>query len=200
MKKLLIAIAALTIGVSANAASYCWGMLSADYLAPDGSGYNVDEDLNLYSGGTAFLYLGTVAYNDGFDTSGATYLAYAGYDDVNYGYGKALDLDTSSMDTSSAVDAAGGQAYSIVFVDADVTSLDDPSIGNYIILTGESTSEYDPGLEASYAAFMNYDATPGSGEYAWSPVSSGPDPIPEPTSGLLLLLGMAGLALKRKKA
>ena len=29
---------------------------------------------------------------------------------------------------------------------------------------------------------------------------AGPSPIPEPTSGLLLLLGVAGLALKRKRA
>ena len=29
---------------------------------------------------------------------------------------------------------------------------------------------------------------------------SGPGPVPEPTSGLLLLLGVAGLALKRKRA
>ena len=32
---------------------------------------------------------------------------------------------------------------------------------------------------------------------AWS---TGPTPVPEPTSGLMLILGMAGLALKRKRA
>ena len=196
MKKLLIVIAALAIGLSANAASYCWGMLSADYLAPDGSGYDDGEGLNLYSGGTAFLYLGTVAYDNGFVTTGATYLDHAGYDAVNYGYGRALDLDTTAMGSSTDVLAAGGQAYSIVFVDANVTSLDDSNIENYIIITGTSENGYDPGTETSFAQMMDYTATPGSGSYAWSSAEA----VPEPTSGLLLLLGMAGLALKRKRA
>jgi len=33
-----------------------------------------------------------------------------------------------------------------------------------------------------------------------SPASQGYTAVPEPTSGLLLILGMAGLALKRKRA
>jgi len=33
----------------------------------------------------------------------------------------------------------------------------------------------------------------------WYSVAT-PSPIPEPTSGLLMLLGVAGLALKRKRA
>ena len=199
MKKLLIAVAALAIGVTANAATYCWGIASYDYLGPDGSGYDDGEGMNLYSGATAFLYLGTVAYDNGFVTDSATYIASSGYDAANYGYGVGLDQDTSSMDANAAVDGTGGQAYSIVLVDAAVSSLDDASIENYIILTGTSGSEYDPGLEINYATFLNYSTIGGDG-VAWSPVSSGPEPIPEPTSGLLLLLGMAGLALKRKKA
>ena len=35
---------------------------------------------------------------------------------------------------------------------------------------------------------------------AATPFSDAPGPVPEPTSGLLLLLGVAGLALKRKRA
>ena len=201
MKKLLIAIAALAIGVSANAATYCWGLSSYDYLGPDGSGYDADEGMNLYSGGTAFLYLGTIAYDNGFVTDSATYITKGGYDAVNYGYGKGLDLDISSMDANDAVDVNGGQAYSIVLVDADVASLDDASIGNYIIITGTSGSEFDPGLEINYASFINFDATPGTAPYTWTETSSAPpEPIPEPASGLLVLLGVAGLALKRKQA
>ena len=200
MKKLLIAAATLVIGLSVNAATYCWGLVSYDYLGPDGSGYSVADDMNLYSGGTAFLYLGTIAYDNGFVTDTATYIAHSGYDSANYGYGVGLDQDTSSMDTSAAVDAAGGQAYSIVLVDAAVSSLDDANIQNYIIITGTSGSEFDPGLEANYATFVDYSVIGGDG-VAWTATSSAPpEPIPEPTSGLLVLLGVAGLALKRKKA
>ena len=71
------------------------------------------------------------------------------------------------------------------------TSLDDKNIKNYIILTGTSTAEYDPVAELSYAGMIDTSVIGGQGT-AWTPV-------PEPTSGLLMLLGMAGLALKRKR-
>ena len=196
MKKLLITIAALAIGLSLNAASYHWGLQSYEYLGPDGSGYDSDLGGNFYSGGTAFLYLGTVAYDNGFVTDGTTYLGYAGYNEDIFGYGTD-NADVTTLPSNADVDAAGGQTYSIVFVDANVTSLDDPNIENYIIVTGTSENGFDPGTETSYAQMVNYDATPGSGSYAWAPAA---EPVPEPTSGLLLLLGMAGLALKRKRA
>ena len=45
------------------------------------------------------------------------------------------------------------------------------------------------------------DTTPSAeGWGGWYQVSDGATPTPEPTSGLLLLLGVAGLALKRKRA
>ena len=196
MRKLLIAFAAMSIGVAAQAASYCWGIQSFDYLGPDGSGYDSDVGANVWSGGTAFLYLGTVAYDNGFDTTSATFVNSSQFDDVNYGYGVLDVSDISSLPTSDAISAAGGQAYSIVLVDAQVSSLDDAAINNYIILSGTSTGEYDPIAEASYAYFIDTTTVIGGDGVAWAPAEA----IPEPTSGLLLLLGMAGLALKRKKA
>ena len=199
MKRLMIAIAALSMAISANAGAYYWGLQSFDYTGPDGSGYDSDMGANLWANGTAFLYLGTVAYDNGFDTAGATYLANAGFDDTNFGYGYIDATDVSSLPTSSDVDATGGQAYSIVLVDAaGVTSLDDGAIENYIIVTGTSSGEYDPGTETSFASFLNTSTVIGGDGVAWAPASA--EPIPEPTSGLLLLLGMAGLALKRKRA
>ena len=198
MKKLLIAFAALIVGVTANAASYNWGLTSYDYLGPDGSGYSDADGMNLYSAGTAFLYLGTITYDNGFKTDGATFLSSAGYDDGMYAYGQVDDSDVTALPSNDSVLAAGGQAYSIVLVDTNASSLDDASIQNYIIVTGESTSSYDPGTEMTYASFVDWTTVIGGDGVAWSPASA--EPIPEPTSGLLLLLGMAGLALKRKRA
>ena len=199
MKKLLIAIAVLAMGFSANAAAYYWGLQSYDYLGPDGSGYDADMGANLWSGGTAFLYLGTVAYNDGFQTDGATYVARGGYDDTTYGYGVLDASDVSALPTNADIAGAGGQAYSIVLVDANVSSLDDANIENYIIITGTSTGQYDPGTESSYAEFVDFTTSIGGTGVAWASASA-PLDSPEPTSGLLMLLGMAGLALKRKRA
>ena len=197
---MIIALSALAIGLSANAGAYYWGMQSYDYLGPNGEGYDADLGGNYYSGGTAFLYLGTVAYDDGFVTSGATYLTSSGYDENIFGYG-IDNSDLSILPSNSAVDSAGGQAYSIVFVDAQVSSLEDDSINNYIILTGTSDSFYDPGTESTAASFTDFSTVIGGDGVAWTATSSAPpEPIPEPTSGLLVLLGVAGLALKRKKA
>lgn len=199
MKKLIVALAALTIGISANAASYYWGIQSFDYLGPDGSGYDSDLGMNNYMGATAFLYLGTVTYDNGFVTDGATFVASAGYDDAMMGYGVLDNSNPSALPTSSDINAAGGQAYSIVLVDATgVTSLDDGAIQNYIIVTGTSTGEYDPGTETSFASLLDTSTVIGGDGVAWSPASA--EPIPEPTSGLLMMLGIAGLALKRKRA
>ena len=49
--------------------------------------------------------------------------------------------------------------------------------------------------QATSTTLIAFGSAPGSWEGG-----STPAPIPEPTSGLLLLLGMAGLALKRKRA
>jgi hypothetical protein len=192
MKKLMIAIAAVAMGFAANASSYWWGIQSFDYTGPDGSGYDADMGANLWSGGTAFLYLGTVSYDNGFKTGDATQIAYAGFDDASFGYGVLDNSDVSLLPTSDAINAAGGQAYSIVLVDTMATSLDDKNIKNYIILTGTSTAEYDPVAELSYAGMIDTSVIGGQGT-AWTPV-------PEPTSGLLMLLGMAGLALRRRHA
>jgi hypothetical protein len=42
---------------------------------------------------------------------------------------------------------------------------------------------------------MSYTNLSANAQTAWTAVT-----VPEPTSGLLLLLGVAGLALKRKRA
>ena len=198
MRKILIAVAAISIGVAAHAASYCWGVQSFDYLGPDGSGYDDAVGANVWSGGTAFLYLGTVAYNNGFDTTGATFIKSGQFDDVNYGYGDVDISDVTTLPTSDSINASGGQDYSIVFVDAQVTSLDDAAINNYIILTSTSTGEYDPIADVSYASFLDTTTAIGGTGVAWAAAT--PLDSPEPTSGLLMLFGLAGLALKRKRA
>ena len=73
------------------------------------------------------------------------------------------------------------------------------------MLIALDATEFSPG-----AAYAVYRGTSGSDigpiTLGSTPIDSGylmtdsPTPVPEPTSGLMLLLGVAGLALKRKRA
>ncbi len=104
----------------------------------------------------------------------------------------------------SADNTSGTQQYSLVLVNADISTysaLEDylATEGNeYVLYTG--TSEYTAEQSTGDAlSAMIYDGH--ISETSWHTVGTAPiDPVPEPTSGLLLLLGVAGLALKRKRA
>jgi hypothetical protein len=181
MKKIMILASAIAISCAANAAQYVWGLSSYDYQ--DKSGTPLED-------GTAFFFLGTVTASDtAFDLSQATYITYGGFDANNYAYGH---VDNSNLLSSDAITStAAGQAYSIVLVDANVTTLEGYE-GDYTIVTGTSNAGVLPGATNTYYAdFVNGT----SSAYTTSTMA-----VPEPTSGLLLLLGMAGLALKRKRA
>ena len=182
MKKLMIVASAIMMACSLQSASFIWGNGTYDYTGPNG-----EAD---YTGGKVFLFLGTVtASENAFDTSAATFVTSALFDDTNWVYG---NVDTDNLSSSDAVTSTdAGQAFTLIVVDQDVASLDGFE-GNYYLYTGMSD---DPGVlpgvtPVYYAQFM--DNNPIA---TWSTMS-----VPEPTSGLLLLLGMASLALKRKRA
>ena len=189
MKKLMILAAATVMTCAVNASSYIWGFGAGDYEDING---NRDDVLGVYAGGKAFLYLGTVTASDtAFDTSSATFITSATFDADMYTYGNENTAAPSSSDAIASTTA--GQAFSLILVDSNVASLDGYE-GNYVLYTGSSTQGVVPGATVSYyAEFMQNDNPIAASDWATMGV-------PEPTSGLLLLLGVAGLALRRKRA
>ena len=187
MKKLMILASVTLAACAVNAASFTWGFLSDSIK--DSSGNYID-------GGTAFLYLGAASSSGTtLNIDGLTLLAYGGQDADFYNFG---NFDTSALSSSDALAKTdAGQAYTLILVETSGLLTADGYAGNYIAVTGSSVQEAIPsaGDTSYYAAFVNNTAF-GSSNWTSGKIES----VPEPTSGLLLILGMAGLALKRKRA
>ena len=189
----MIAATIVCAAAFAQAANFTWGNLSYEIDNWAGNA-PIDGDLGapMYKDGMMYLYLGTVGYTEGegFDLSSATLVTSSGYDAGQYMYGNG---DSSAYSQSDLVNKMGGEAYTLILTEGG-KSLDAMADGDHFVLrTGTSGTNYDGVLEDNAAEF--YDLNP-IGASDWTTYSS----VPEPTSGLLLLLGVAGLALKRRRA
>lgn len=182
MKKMIMSLGAIVAACSLQAASVSWGFTSDSIMNPADSDY--------MAGGTAFLFLGTIAVADqafvGLDS--ATLLATSGQN-ASYTYGS----DGALVDLAGLASDAAGQAYTLVLVETSDLSTLAGYEGKAIVYNGSSDRGTDPMSGATWA-MMEIDTAFGGSD--WQSIQS----VPEPTSGLLLLLGMAGLALKRKRA
>ena len=122
------------------------------------------------NGGTAYLYIGSS-------------LIATASQDANFMFG---NFDTANPSVHEDVSATAGQAYKLVLRTTD---------GKYeIVHAGSSTIETVVGMGTTTDLVAMKVETAYTAD-RWQTVA-----VPEPTSGLLLLLGMAGLALKRKRA
>lgn len=84
----------------------------------------------------------------------------------------------------------GGDKVELYAVVLNASSVDAATYA--VASTAVASYTFNDGAEDKTLALNMKTATQGT----WSAVSS----VPEPTSGLLMLLGMAGLALRRKRA
>ena len=182
MKKLILLASAVAMACSIQAASFNWGFVSPDITDINGN----------YMGdavpGYAYLFLGTVTASDtAFNMTGTTLHASGGQND-DFSYGSIADL--VSNDALTKTDA--GQAYSLILTEGKVADFSKFE-GNYILATGVSEQGVNPMTGDTWAVFNN------GTDFAAADWKTMPN-VPEPTSGLLLLLGVAGLALRRKQA
>ena len=152
----------------------------------------MDSTGNYIDGGTAYLYLGTVTASGSAFTIGSAKQLATGGQNAAYNYG-AVDSPVALADLAS--DAAN-QAYTLILLEKTGASLAGYE-GNYILVNGTSERGSDP-MSGETWAVMTAETAFGASDWKSMTAGGGGD-VPEPTSGLLLLVGGAMLALRRSK-
>ena len=181
MKKLMVLAAVVVASVMANAATLKWGSGTITLADSTTAGKGAVSAYLFVIDSTAYASL---ASKTGAALSDAVYSA--------YGSSTASASATGSSSAKGAVTltdptayANGNTAYAaILYVEGD----------NYMGNVGTYTFDSDLNYTMSDMASKVGGLTTGAST-AWSTAA-----VPEPTSGLLMLLGMAGLAIRRRRA
>ena len=176
MKKLMIALVAVAMGLCAQAASISWSFS----WATDASG------LDLADGTTAYLMAAST-----MSVADAT----AALDAFAFDASKAIDVGTTSsvggngaeLNRTVASDLTGSQTFYAVVVNGD----------QYAIT--HTVSATIKTIGDTFVAFAELSEEDGTSLMSWQKggVSTA---VPEPTSGHLMLVGLGALALRRKRA
>ena len=186
MKKMIIAAVAVAMGVVANAASFSWTVSKGSIY--DGA----ETPAKLTSGSAYLLFASALSQSDlvtAFAADAATAASTVASKAVSTG---SIGSDSKVAVTAFTADVTADQtAYFVVFNDDKM----------YVSITADAeylavgTSDIAFASVTSSSKAFN-DAASGYTAAGWYGAAA----VPEPTSGLLMLLGMAGLALRRRRA
>jgi len=174
MKKVLIAIAAVVFAITSQAASFEWSavMITKD---PDNKGsalsaYLVDASVLSMADATASLAAGDTSVLSGSAILDTSTTAAAG-----------ANLRIANKTGGTTVADKSYTAYFVILNAADPT---------YFFVSNKEMTGVGQALTNTQFAFGTQAGT------SWQAVTA----VPEPTSGLLMLVGLGALALRRRRA
>ena len=193
MKKLMIAAAIVCAAAFAQAATVKWQVkLSSATKILDQSGAAWTKSGTANSGQTMYLVLATDTASFVEKLNAGT-LTSADYLDSTTTFTAATGAMSALKDTpSSSKITTDAQAFNVVLVYKDGDGKDWYQISSATASSNARASEGDAAQVVFETGTVFADSQNG-----WTQVGGA---APEPTSGLLLLLGVAGLALKRRRA
>lgn len=192
MKKIMIVACAIAFAAAAQAASVDWGLGTVYGVGEGGKGYSADA----FTGNASVQFIIGASLSGGVigDTvyNQTQVLAF----DSGYAFPEGLSDLSMTADQpyyAQIVLTSGDSKLASGVFEITASSLD----GNYVSTWWGTSAEMVGVADAttgSLSGLGTFDETYGAfGSAGWQDV-------PEPTSGLLLLLGVAGLALRRKRA
>ena len=186
MKKLVVFAACVMLAAVTQAASVGWSLAGANSYANDA------------------YQLFVIGQNGATSIATITALLDAGTDTSSYAFGEGKIASNGSANVLAAssgksLDAGTYTAFFVVFDDASPAS----GSANYAVVSGAANlTKTSAATTASMQFVAGNQSTYLNDTKNWKsfgPATPTPGPIPEPTSGLLLLVGGAMLALRRKQ-
>ena len=195
MKKLMIVMAVALCATAMQAATVSWALTSKDtFKMQDGSSAKGITVYILNTAGSDYSTL-LAGIADGSKkatdvTSASSYVDSKATGTSNAQAGK-IGSGTSFIESTIAGNGKG-ESYSLAFLVFDTTS--DPSKTYYYVSSAQSASGYGGSSEFIQANASKAQWTSSNAGGTWTEVA------PEPTSGLLMLVGIGALALRRRKA
>ena len=195
MKKMIMLAATVALAITVNAASYWWSPANGitAYNGEDqftGAVYLMDAS----SVSQAAFYTAVLGAQDvsaAFATAVGSAVNSATYDGAEWSFANPAKGEWDDANWVVAVDSATAGSinyYQVAFDSANNAVLISDSLVDTIPSVGAAIVEFN---DDGVTAFAESTGFTSGGWYA---------AVPEPTSGLLMLVGLAGLALRRRRA
>ena len=193
MKKLMIAAAVASMAIYAHALSCSWG--SGAYA------WGQNGEISNYDSGDAvgnywMIALGSTSLSDyAISTDGKLVISdgTGGWTETGLANTGTYSAYALSGEISGLTQSNNGDKYGLIIYDTNVGAW---GASQELVLSGLKDSPPTPADPLTFYNYIDADWENNKEMFAGNALVN----VPEPTSGLLLLLGVAGLALRRRRA